>query len=274
MSSSNIIKPRQTEGVVVEPYRFASADGAGVPATSVRASGFVPFLETITGDILKGPPADPVPEEGLNMDCADGHCPPSVPPEPPGISEEEALLRVQEGYDKGFAEGKRQAERGLSSVFRALRDAVDALTGLRERILLEAEDDLLLLSVMIARKVINQEITTDRMILARVIAAAVNSASEKEEIVIRLNPEDHRLVSAHKSLYLSGFNVDRLLDIKSDDSVTPGGCIVDTAMGEIDARVDAQLDEIFKKLTEEKKTFTAMSRSLVTEREQHAYEEN
>ena len=138
----------------------------------------------------------------------------------------------------------------------------------------ESEEDLLKLAVMIARKVIHQEIATDRMILAKIVAAAVNSASEREDIVIRLNPEDHRLVAAHKHLYLNGFNDDRLLDLKSDDSVTPGGCIVDTAMGEIDARTDAQLDEIFRRLLEEKKNYTVIPQSMVTEREHYASEEN
>jgi flagellar assembly protein FliH len=182
--------------------------------------------------------------------------------------------RVQEGYDKGIEEGKRQAERGLANVFRALREAVDELSGLREQVLREAEEDLLKLAIMVARKVIHQEIATDRLILAKVVAAAVNSASEREEIVIRLNPEDHRLVQAHKNLYLNGFNDDRLLDLKSDDSVAQGGCIVDTAMGEIDARTDAQLDEIFKRLLEEKKNFPGLPQTLVTERDHHAYEEN
>jgi len=81
-------------------------------------------------------------------------------------------------------------------------------------------------------------------------------------------------VAAHKNLYLNGFSGERALELKADDSVTPGGCIVDTAMGEIDARTDSQVDEIFRRLMEERKTVLSFPPELVIEREHHAYEEN
>jgi flagellar assembly protein FliH len=273
MSSSNIIKPDVAAVAGIVPYRFASADHAEPPPNACSTSAFVPFLEILAGDaaadstrMVDTGPDEQAQEEGNAIQVREDRS--------PGLSEEELFQRVQEGYDKGFEEGKRQAERGLSNVFRALREAVDELDGLREQVLRESEEDLLKLAIMIARKIINQEIATDRMILAKIVAAAVNSASEREDIVIRLNPEDHRLVAAHKQLYLNGFNDDRLLDLKSDDSVTPGGCIVDTAMGEIDARTDAQLDEIFRRLMEEKKNFPGLPQTLMTEREHYAGEEN
>lgn len=273
MSSSNIIKPNAAAMAGIVPYRFASADHAGLPSSGGSTSTFVPFLETLSGEapaasgwLAQTGPDENMPEQGDSLAVREEP--------PPGISEEEVAQRVRDGYEKGFEEGKRQAERGLANVFRALREAVEDLDGLRDQVLRESEEDLLKLAVMIARKVIHQEIATDRMILAKIVAAAVSSASEREDIVIRLNPEDHRLVAAHKHLYLNGFNDDRLLDLKSDDSVTPGGCIVDTAMGEIDARTDAQLDEIFRRLLEEKKNYTVIPQSMVTEREQYASEEN
>jgi flagellar assembly protein FliH len=272
MSSSNIIKPDVAAVTGIVPYRFASADRSELSSAGSAAAVFVPFLETLFDDAA----ADSCRSAG-SEDAEDGSDEGSsiqLREEPPGISEEEMFQRVQEGFDKGFEEGKRQAERGLANVFRALREAVDELIGLREQVLRDSEEDLLKLAIMVARKVIHQEITADPLILAKVVAAAVNSASEREDIVIRLNPEDHRLVAAHRSLYLNGFNDDRVLDLKSDDSVTPGGCIVDTAMGEIDARTDAQLDEIFRRLLEEKKNFMGLPQTLVTERDHHAYEEN
>jgi len=272
MSSSNIIRRDISAMAGIVPYRFGSADRSELSSDGNPALGFVPLLGTLFGDA----PADSVRGAGAETaeDGSDEGGSIQVREDPPGISEEEVFQRVQEGFDKGFEEGKRQAEKGLANVFRALREAVDELSGLREQVLREAEEDLLKLAIMVARKVIQQEIATDRLILAKIVAAAVNSASEREEIVIRLNPEDHRLVAAHKNLYLNGFNDDRLLDLKSDDSVTPGGCIVDTAMGEIDARTDAQLDEIFRRLMEEKKNSPGLPQTIVLERDHHAYEEN
>jgi flagellar assembly protein FliH len=162
----------------------------------------------------------------------------------------------------------------LANVFKALREAMEELSGLHDQVLRESEEDLLKLAIMVARKVIHQEIATDRLILAKVVSAAIGSASERDEIVIRLNPDDHRVVTAHKNLYLGGCSDDRLMELKSDDSIPPGGCIVDTAMGEIDARTDAQLDEIFRRLLEEKNNTISLAPRLAGEKDHHAYEEN
>lgn len=274
MSSSNIIKPDTANERGFEKFVFEVihqedvSKQAGQPAAS-----FVPFLKGLS------PASVPTAQQEAQVaplvesqDHADSDAAETMVLV--GIPEEVHFRQVQESYEKGFEEGKRQAERGLANVFKALRDAVEELSSLREQVIRESEEDLLKLAVMIARKVIHQEIAIDRLILAKIVAAAVSGASERDEVVIRLNPEDYRLVSAHKHLYLGGCADERLVEIKADDAIAPGGCIVDTATGEIDARPDAQIDEIFRRLLEEKCTFTDLSSDLTAEREHHAYEEN
>lgn len=273
MSSSNIIKPDVANQRGFEKYVFEIIHQDDVPRqVEQSAASFVPFMRDFQSDSLTA-----AQEEGQ----VDNPAAPENPTDgdveaivPVGIPEDVHFQQVQESYEKGFEEGKRQAERGLANVFKALRDAVEELSLLREHVLRESEEDLLKLAVMIARKVIHQEIAVDRLILAKIVSAAVSGASERDEVVIRLNPEDHRLVSAHKHLYLGGCGDERLLEIKADDAIAPGGCIVDTATGEIDARPDAQVDEIFRRLLEEKTSFMDLSSELTGEREHHAYQEN
>jgi flagellar assembly protein FliH len=273
MSSSNIIKLNAAEGQRFEKYTFDSIhhtnDGM---RPAVQGPAFVPFLDTIFADSSQamGQSSQGESEE----DPAAYEMQKSALMVPVGIPEEVHVQQVEESYEKGFEEGKRQAERGLANVFKALRDAVEDLVTLKEHVLRASEEDLLKLAVMIARKVIHQEIATDRLILAKVVAAAVSKASDRDELVIRLNPEDHRLVTAHKHLYLNGCGDERFVELRSDDVIAPGGCIVDTIMGEIDARTDSQVDEIFRRLLEEKTSFMSLPATLAGEREHHAYDEN
>jgi flagellar assembly protein FliH len=255
MSSSNIIKPNSAEGQRFEKFTFETIlQKADTVRPACPAPAFVPFLETIFSDSI------PSPEQGAHGEPGEDQAAwePGVPEEvvPVGISEEVHLQEVQESYEKGFEEGKRQAERGLANVFKALRDAVEDLVALKENVLRASEEDLLKLAVMIARKVIHQEIATDRLILAKVVS------------------EDHRLVSAHKHLYLGGCSDERLVELRADDVIAPGECIVDTVMGEIDARTDSQLDEIFRRLLDEKTSTMSLPANPAGEREHHAYDEN
>lgn len=272
MSSSKVLKPGSSMAGLVESYRFETVQGAVTPRHEADGPGFIPFLETI----LAPSPACPAvagAEPFAPEDTADETVPQAVQVTS-GIAEDEHQRLVQEAFDKGLEDGKRLAEKGLSNVFRALREAVEEVAGLREQILRECEEDLLKLAILVARKVIHQEISTDRLILAKVVGAAVGSASERDEIVIRLNPDDHRMVSAHRHLYLNGIGNERLLDLKPDDTIPPGGCIIDTTMGEIDARTDSQVDEIFRRLLEERNTLASIPAIIPAEREQHVYEEN
>ncbi len=270
MSSCKIIKPGGVNDFTIAPFQFDVVSTASLPQPERYASAFVPFTDTLI------PPGNGSAERegrGDSPNHAGGDDLPAVV-QVAGVPEEEHFRQVQESYDRGFEDGKRQAERGLANVFKALRDAVEDLSGLRGHVLRETEEDILKLVFRIARKVIHQEIATDRLILAKVVSAAVCSSSERDEIVLRLNPDDHRLVTAHRNLYLNGLSDDRQLEIKSDDTVSPGGCIVDTIMGEIDARAETQLDEMFRRLLEEKNSSLVLSAKLPGEREPYAYEEN
>lgn len=273
MSSSNIIKQNTASAQKFERFKFeAMQQKIDAERPVPPPATFVPFLNSLLAD------AELNQEQPVFGECNEDQSVYELCTTDSavmvGIPEEVHEQQVQESYEKGFEEGKRQAERGLANVFKALRDAVEELTDLKEHVLRASEEDLLKLAVMIARKVIHQEIATDRLILAKVVSAAVSNASDRDELVIRLNPEDHRLVSAHKHLYLNGCNDDRLIELRADEVIAPGGCIVDTVMGEIDARTDSQVDEIFRRLLEEKTGFMSLSAPLAEEREYHAYEEN
>jgi hypothetical protein len=55
--------------------------------------------------------------------------------------------------------------------------------------------------------------------------------------------------------------------IKPDDSVTIGGCVVESQTGQVDARVETQLAEIFKRLMLERGHGCDGSLELPTEAE-------
>jgi flagellar assembly protein FliH len=173
---------------------------------------------------------------------------------PAGPSPEEVALREQDAYDKGFAEGRRQVEESFAGIFRTFSETVDALNGLRGRIVCESRDDILNLAMMVAKQIIHREVAQDRTILSRFVAEAVKGVTEQEDIVICLNPEDCRIVSANRHLYLEGID-EQQVSIKPDESVPVGGCIVDTPTGMVDARLETQLAEIYRHLVMEGANF-------------------
>jgi flagellar assembly protein FliH len=170
---------------------------------------------------------------------------------PPCIPEEEALRRIQQAEADGFKKGKRQAEEELAKVSDALAQALLATGSLRGQLLHEAEEDLLKLAVLIARKVMLREFACDPGILAGLVRGALDLASDGGEVVVRLNPEEYAVVVECRE-FAELLGEKRGISLKGDPAVGRAGCLVETVRGNIDAGLDAQLDEIFRRLTEEK----------------------
>ena len=181
-----------------------------------------------------------------------------VPEEPAGVTltEEDLKRRLNKSFESGLLEGKNLAERGLLNVFKSLRTAAEDLHSLKEKVVRESEDELVKLTMMVARKVILREVSIDRRILSDVVQAAIEGLSERDEIIIRLNPDDYALVTTSREDYLRKELLTDRMQLKPDSSVLPGSCQIDTEMGTINAGIDAQLDEIFRRLLAERSIST------------------
>lgn len=244
---SRIIKAGEASLHTPQGFTFGRLLAEGAPAHDLPAGapGFVP-LSLGSGHAGHGLP-DPA--------ASVAEAPEPAMPSLEGmivLSEEEFQAKVDELYRNGMEEGRRQAERGLANVFKSLRDGVTALTGLRSRLLKESEEDLLRLAVMIARKIVQREIAQDPAILAAIIAAAVGGGAERDRVVVRLNPGDYGVVAANRQTFLAGIGDDAPITFTPDETVGPGGCLVETATGTVDARIESQLDEIYRTLLEER----------------------
>lgn len=168
------------------------------------------------------------------------------------IAEEDLHKELAEAHERGVEEGRQIAERGLAHVFRALRQGAESLVSLRERVLRESEGDLLKLSCLVAKKIILREISQDPGIIANIVAATVACCSEQDKITIRLNPGDYQKVMADRQVLSGVIEDESRVAFSPDDSIKLGGCLVDTPTGTVDARIEAQLDEVYSRCLEER----------------------
>lgn len=241
MSSSKIIKQADHDGACFSEYSFRNIGQTGITEPDGEGAGsFVPM-----GLFQGSGSQDSEPEE-----VVDAGPPPIV------ISEEDLNERISNGFNdglkEGLKEGKELAERGLINVFRALRASSETIHNLRDKVFRESEDELIDLVMLVARKVIIREITQDRSILAAVVHNALAGLSAREEITVRINPDDYLLATSGRDEVLHKELLSERLLLKPDPSVTAGFCLVDTAMGTIDATLDGQLDQIYRSLLEQR----------------------
>lgn len=171
---------------------------------------------------------------------------------PPGrfVSDEELQRTQDEAYQRGLQDGKNLAERGLLHVFKSLRTAAEDLQMAREKVLRDSEDHLLDMTMLIAKKVIVREVQQDRQTVVRLIHAAVSSLNTRDDLVIRVNPDDHALLLSSSDGLLRQEMAGVKFELKPDPTVTVGGCLVETRLGTVDAGLEAQLEEFYRSLLE------------------------
>jgi len=263
MSSSRIIKGVGREDQFFPEFAFETLHEERLAQQFVAEDGFQP--------LFMGNPSPVAESVQAEMSLQSGEL--ELVGDNSGPSAEKLPLLLQEAHDKGFADGRREAEESLNGVCRSLSAAIESINELRARIIRESEDDLLRLAMMVAKQIIRQELSQDRKILARFVCEATTGINGQNDIVICFHPEDYLAVSANRQHYLAGIDDKMQVCIKSDDSVSVGGCVVETPTGQIDARVETQLAEIFKRLMQERGHGGDGSLELPTEAELYLAEQ-
>lgn len=163
----------------------------------------------------------------------------------------------QEGYAKGLEKGREAGEeQGKQEFLEARLPVLKKFETLLEageesfaRSCQKHEDEMLEFVIQIAEKVIRKEIAEDDEIVLKTVKETLARATEKREVTLRLNPEDVNFLRDYKGMLLREFDEIRTLRFESDPRVSQGGCIVETASGCTDGRLEQQLSEIKRSLS-------------------------
>jgi flagellar assembly protein FliH len=152
----------------------------------------------------------------------------------------------QEGREEGFNTGKEEVERLIDRLHIILNAAIDK----RKSIVENTERQLLDLILIIARKVVKVISESEKEVVVENIHEALKKVKGEKEIIIRVNLKDLNLVTKHKKRFITLVEGLAGVTIEEDSRVDPGGCIIETSLGDIDARIATQLSVIEEKIRE------------------------
>jgi flagellar assembly protein FliH len=165
-------------------------------------------------------------------------------------SEKKIEVAVKHAYERGHAEGFRKGtemrEKELASSAEALKKLILEVENIRRSILERGEARVLNLVIAVAGKIVRQEIATDRDVILGVLREAVKNVLDRDRIKIRLNPRDHERLSKLSPALISGFEGIRSISLEAVETISPGGAVIETAFGEVDATIEQQLEEVLK----------------------------
>jgi flagellar assembly protein FliH len=165
-----------------------------------------------------------------------------------------ALEAKEQGYQDGFSIGKQEAQEQIRHEYlekiAQANQVLEQAYGQKEAIILEAEPFLLELSTTIASQIIKQELTDYPDKFVELIKQHILRFKEKEYITVCVHPDDYEFIQSQRAHLIAIVNGETEIKIIPDPSVSAKGCIIRTAYGSVDARIDTQIEEIKKVILE------------------------
>jgi flagellar assembly protein FliH len=148
----------------------------------------------------------------------------------------------QEGFDAGYAAGLGAAEQFFAPSVQALATAHAALGDERTRVADDVERHAIDLAVRIAEKALSASLEVRPEHVVDVVRGSLRRLLERDRVLVMVHPEDLdvlREATAELKASLGGIGE---LDVQAERRVGRGGAIVRTATGEVDARLETQLE--------------------------------
>ncbi|MEH7253879.1 FliH/SctL family protein [Neobacillus niacini] len=165
-----------------------------------------------------------------------------------------SLEAKQHGYQEGYELGKQEAEQQIQEQYHGQMEQIQNLLHQafqqKEEIIAEAEPFLLEVSTVIASQIIKQELEDSPEKFVELIKQHILRVKEKESITVCVNPDDYDFIQGQRSHLVAMVNGETEIKIIPEHSISPKGCIIRTAFGSVDARIDTQIEEIKRVILE------------------------
>ncbi len=146
----------------------------------------------------------------------------------------------EEAREEGRREGREESSARIEEALATLNEAVKE----RKRIIRDAEGELLRLSLKIAEQIIRSEVSLHRDVSLNIVSEAIGRVSDREQIIVRVNREDAEYLKRYKDRLAGMLDGVKSFSIIEDANIEPGGCVVETNLGFIDARIATKLKAI------------------------------
>jgi flagellar assembly protein FliH len=142
-----------------------------------------------------------------------------------------------EGRDAGLAEGRA----AVAAAVAALSTAVTELEAMRAAVAETVELDAVELAMQLAEKVVAGAIAVEPGRVADVVRGALRRLAERRRVTVLVHPDDLDAVRAVAEGFAAELGGIEHCDVQAERRIAPGGAIVRTDEGQIDASIETQL---------------------------------
>jgi flagellar biosynthesis/type III secretory pathway protein FliH len=158
---------------------------------------------------------------------------------------EQAQAAHDEAVKTGREEGRAEGAAEIAALLAAAR--VQA-----ERLREATTPTAIALAVKMAAQIVGRAVTLAPEVMAEIAGAALAACRPRGDWVrVRVHPDDVAAVTARRQALAERAPTATALEIVADETVGRFGCVIETAIGRVDARLETQLAVLERALTED-----------------------
>jgi flagellar assembly protein FliH len=162
--------------------------------------------------------------------------------------DEAAKKSISAHDDHAVQQRIKQIEQQYASLCGTLSEIAGALKNTYQEIVDSQAEHIIRLSVGIAEKILLKEISAGNYDIKKIVAHALKAAPSQQDVVVRVNPEDLRLLDEKSSKQDAQLPTN--IQLVADPAVGKAQCIIETDKGMIECCIDEHLEQIRKSLEE------------------------
>lgn len=132
-------------------------------------------------------------------------------------------------------------EEGYEAGLRNLTETITHFKQTYQNMLRGAEKDIVRLSLKVAERVVGRTLETDPGLLLDIIHNAMQALKYQRQLRIRVHPSRVAYLRENRGQLYAMLGESKEIEVVEDDLVTDCGCVIDTEIGSVDARLETQL---------------------------------
>ena len=160
-----------------------------------------------------------------------------------------------QAYGKGYTEGKKSGieieRKKVESALNTVHQVVVELKEIRTALYRNAEKETVNLALAIAAKIVRHEIAINKDVVLSIVKEALKKLVDYDRVNIRVSPSDYQFLKNQKHQFLHLVENKETMTFEKDETIHSGGCLIETSLGDIDARIEKQLETVEEALRSE-----------------------
>jgi flagellar biosynthesis/type III secretory pathway protein FliH len=156
-------------------------------------------------------------------------------------AEAQAAAERDSAHAEGLASGRAEALAAAAPALDALAAATGEVRAAQAALADRLEAHAVELALLLAEKIVGASVAVSPELVLEAVRGALRGIVEREHVTILVHPEDLELVRTAMDDMRASLGGIEHCEVQAERRVRPGGAIVRTAEGEVDATLETKL---------------------------------